>query len=426
MISIDKLISSISNLNEKELKFVPDNIFTQKTTYQILKDELLRQKQELEGINNSTKEVIQHYSSDFKNKKADSNQSFQQFEDNNINDSQNIVSELDLSNKEPTSKNVLQSLNSLIVSNDPSSSDIPTDSLMIYNENDTVDLPEIVSKIVEPYQNNFYLFGFKNPNSLIKSIMMVYHSEFILKSKSEKENEALTFIREMAVQLNTYYKKYNYKSLKFNKNDMLDKLLNHKSDYSINLYICDYIKNNFIILDIVNKTFRKYINNTNNLYYVIVYYNGTYLPLMNSNGNHYVNSIILENVEQYYNQFNDYNDKVFRTSNMIKDLESSTCDVASTEKSQNKNVLSNNLLNSINNSFEGEGNIGNSRDSDNNDETENKKSEYLKIIKNYNLKELQNEAAKKGIDIYKQNKNGTKMINKTKTELIDSIYNSES
>lgn len=239
MISIDKLISSISNLNEKELKFVPDNIFTQKTTYQILKDELLRQKQELEGINNSTKEVIQHYSSDFKNKKADSNQSFQQFEDNNINDSQNIVSELDLSNKEPTSKNVLQSLNSLIVSNDPSSSDIPTDSLMIYNENDTVDLPEIVSKIVEPYQNNFYLFGFKNPNSLIKSIMMVYHSEFILKSKSEKENEALTFIREMAVQLNTYYKKYNYKSLKFNKNDMLDKLLNHKSDYSINLYICD-------------------------------------------------------------------------------------------------------------------------------------------------------------------------------------------
>ena len=51
MISIDKLISSISNLNEKELKFVPDNIFTQKTTYQILKEELLQQKEDLEQIN---------------------------------------------------------------------------------------------------------------------------------------------------------------------------------------------------------------------------------------------------------------------------------------------------------------------------------------------------------------------------------------
>ena len=39
---------------------------------------------------------------------------------------------------------------------------------------------------------------------------------------------------------------------------MLEKLLNNNHSYSTNLYISDYIKNNYFILNITDKTYKKY------------------------------------------------------------------------------------------------------------------------------------------------------------------------
>ena len=378
MISLDKLTQSISNLNEKELRLPDDNIFTQKTIYQYLKDELLTNKNELDEITPETVDVLDHF-----------NKFNLPSKDENLN--KEISADFVVSNDNLFDSSSLQSLGNFInplddlLLNHKSEENTHSedlDSLMIYNENNTVDLPEIISKILSPYQNNFYLYGFKNPNSLAKSIKMLYESDFILKSKSEKENEAITFIREMAVQLDTFYKKYNYKKLKLNKNKMLEKLLNNNHSYSTNLYISDYIKNNYFILNITDKTYKKYTHFDSEFYFAVIYYDNTYLPLMNSNGNHYINKQIIDNIEQYFHQFNDYDNCVFRNVEIIK-------------KINNDNITNNNL-------------------------DEDKKSTDRNVnsppIVKKTLKELQELASSKNINIKKKGKSG-KMINKTKKEL---------
>lgn len=378
MISLDKLTQSISNLNEKELRLPDDNIFTQRTIYQYLKDELLTNKNELDEITPETVDVLDHF-----------NKFNLSSKDENLN--KEISADFVVSNDNLFDSSSLQSLGNFInplddlLLNHKSEENTHSedlDSLMIYNENNTVDLPEIISKILSPYQNNFYLYGFKNPNSLAKSIKMLYESDFILKSKSEKENEAITFIREMAVQLDTFYKKYNYKKLKLNKNKMLEKLLNNNHSYSTNLYISDYIKNNYFILNITDKTYKKYTHFDSEFYFAVIYYDNTYLPLMNSNGNHYINKQIIDNIEQYFHQFNDYDNCVFRNVEIIK-------------KINNDNITNNNL-------------------------DEDKKSTDRNVnsppIVKKTLKELQELASSKNINIKKKGKSG-KMINKTKKEL---------
>ena len=385
MISLDKLMQSISNLNEKELRLPDDNKFTQRTIYQHLKDELLANKNELNEITPETVDVLDHF-----------NKFNLPSKDENLN--KEISDDFVVSNDNLFDLNSLQSLSNYINPLDDlllnhkdeenkQSEDL--DSLMIYNENDTVDLPEIISKILSPYQNNFYLYGFKNPNSLAKSIKMLYESDFILKSKSEKENEAVTFIREMAVQLDTFYKKYNYKKLKLNKNEMLEKLLNNNHSYATNLYISDYIKNNYFILNITDKTYKKYTHSDSDFYFAVIYYDNTYLPLMNSNGNHYINKQIIDNIEQYFHQFNDYDNCVFRNPEIINKL--------------NKNDITNDITD------------------------ENAKSTEMDVVScnrdvkspsngKKTLKELQELASSKNINIKKKGKSG-KMINKTKKEL---------
>ena len=103
---------------------------------------------------------------------------------------------------------------------------------------------------------------------------------------------------------------------------------------------------------------------------------------MNSNGNHYINKQIIDNIEQYFHQFNDYDNCVFRNVEIIK-------------KINNDNITNNNL-------------------------DEDKKSTDRNVnsppIVKKTLKELQELASSKNINIKKKGKSG-KMINKTKKEL---------
>jgi hypothetical protein len=91
------------------------------------------------------------------------------------------------------------------------------------------------------------------------------------------------------------------------------------TDYDIFQYIADYTKSNYIILDIITDKYIN-INYTDNniipnsvcnpeLYFIIVKYSSnTYLPLMNSSGNHYFSSKVLEYINKSYERliFNKY------------------------------------------------------------------------------------------------------------------------
>ena len=135
---------------------------------------------------------------------------------------------------------------------------IQAKSLIIYNENEATNIPEILLNLINEYnkyenknsENNFldseniYIYGFKNPDSFYKSFLLLSKVDFIIKNKVDQKNEVATFKREMAVQYETFYKTLNYRKLKFSRNNMVSNLTNtdNYNDYDIFQYISDYTK----------------------------------------------------------------------------------------------------------------------------------------------------------------------------------------
>lgn len=238
---------------------------------------------------------------------------------------------------------------------------IQAKSLIIYNENEATNIPEILLNLINEYnkyenknsENNFldseniYIYGFKNPDSFYKSFLLLSKVDFIIKNKVDQKNEVATFKREMAVQYETFYKTLNYRKLKFSRNNMVSNLTNtdNYNDYDIFQYISDYTKNNFIILDIITEKYIdiKYsentiinndntnnsINRNNTNYFIIIKYsNNTYLPLMNNSGEHYFNGNILNYIIKTYERL------VFSKFKEAKDV---TIDIETTTQTINKN-----------------------------------------------------------------------------------------
>jgi len=92
---------------------------------------------------------------------------------------------------------------------------IPPDALIIYVENETAPLPEVIINLlyeVGNYQDEWYIYGVKNPESFYKSFLLLTQIDFIIKNKTEKKNEVATFKREMALHYETFYKTLVYDS----------------------------------------------------------------------------------------------------------------------------------------------------------------------------------------------------------------------
>lgn len=197
---------------------------------------------------------------------------------------------------------------------------IPPESLIIYIENETVPLPEIILNLLTEINyspDEWYIYGVKNPESFYKSFLLLMQLDFIIKNKTEKKNEIATFKREMALHYETYYKSLEYRKLHMPHYDMIHKLTNMDNycGYDALRFLCDYCKVNIIILDIIEKKYLevRYIKNTliadenviknhkqTEFIIIIKYTSETYLPLMNSNGKHIFNQEILKPLLQNY------------------------------------------------------------------------------------------------------------------------------
>lgn len=198
---------------------------------------------------------------------------------------------------------------------------VPSKSLIIYTENETAPLPEIILNLfnlASVDSANWYIYGVKNPESLYKSFLLLTKMDFIIKNKNEKKNEVATFKREMAMQYETFYKSLNYRKLRFPHYEMVHNLtsVDNYAEYDAIKYMVDYSMCNLIILDIVGEKYLdiKYtphsllgnsngnVNNssTNGYGMIIKYSNNTYLPLMNSSGTHLFNSSILNIISRHF------------------------------------------------------------------------------------------------------------------------------
>ena len=207
---------------------------------------------------------------------------------------------------------------------------IPNKSLIVYMENETANLPEIILNLFgNSTESNYnlamygiyfspaewYIYGVKNPDSFYKSFLLLNKVDFIVKNRTETRNEVATFKREMAMQFENFYKTLNYRKLRINKNNMIHNLtyVDNYAEWDLFQYIADYNKVNFIVLDIVNDKYLDIVYNDNNIvnksvtdinekkYVIIVKYAAnTYLPLMKSDGKHSFGKGIVELVGKYF------------------------------------------------------------------------------------------------------------------------------
>ena len=286
MISIDKIVQQLQQCRDTSITLPAsnDSIFVQKTAIEI-------RKLELELLNNNF-ELLNEANYTMDNELVKLNENL------NSNDSLKKTRQSNTYNN-TTCTNQEQ---------------IPNKSLIIYMENETANLPEILLTLLNSFKNvinikpsEWYIYGVKNPESFYKSFLLLSKIDFIIKNRTEMKNEVATFKREMAMKYEDYYKTLNYRKLKFKHNEMVHNLtsIDNYTEFDVLQFTADYNKLNYIILDIVNEKYidieySNFISNTFDFIIIIKYAANTYLPLMNSNGKHYFDRKIIDIISKHF------------------------------------------------------------------------------------------------------------------------------
>lgn len=267
MISIEKLIGSLNNFNDKGIQLPPiterRQAFIQKTALDIRREEL----ETLRNVANVEREVA------------------------------NRISDYTMSKEfgiKPNNKQIKQT----IEAQNPK-----VDSNLTYAENAIIDVPQSL-KDIAPL--SCYLYGVKNPNSFFKSVLMLNNPEYILKTNADKVIYATTFKRSIAVQLDELYRHLKYHQWNFKKLDMVNQLLNETTlNYSLIIATVDYIKKSILIFDIVKKEYQIYPSliegsDGHEDFFMIIKDGNTYLPLMNGNGCHSIGGDSINQIKVAY------------------------------------------------------------------------------------------------------------------------------
>ena len=280
MISISK-ISQISKLNEKQLQFNEDNEFTQKSSLQLTVEKLEKEYQESK-VNNSNNNDNDNDNSNFMMSQLINN--------NNAEDDDSLIN-TDFSNN-----------------NNNQNDEKYDNGVLLYGENEIINLPDFIESMFNEgisltnktiNIDSWYVYGVKNPDSFYKCHVLLNYPDYILKSKREKNSFVSTYKNEMAVKLDTTYKKLLYRKFGFNRDNMIQTLLNNNQiNYSIMIYLSDYNKCNVCMIDLNKQSYQIFetVVSISDFYYIIIKDGNTYIPVMNNSGNHFVSKIYLNYV----------------------------------------------------------------------------------------------------------------------------------
>ena len=443
MISLSKL-SQITKLNEKPLQFVEDNRFTQKSILQITIEKLEKEYQE-------------HQNNQENNKSKD-------FMMSQVFDSRNSLNNSNTFNNNPQIQNELQN-----------GSQNYNNGVLLYGENEIINMPDFIESMFKEgislnldtvNIDSWYVYGVKNPDSFYKCHVLLNYPNYILKSKREKNSFVSTYKNEIAVQLESTYKKLIYRKFGFSKDDMINTLLNsNQISYPIMIYLTDYNSCNICIIDLTRQSYQilDTVSEESDCYFIIIKDGNTYIPVMNNSGNHFVNKVYLDyvkerfqqedvqspNKERLLSQYKIYKEEVrenksdlkneIKQNNKIKeDLQKNDFEESNNIEDHNNNQLDSNISlqvqispkenkntklivkqKKISKSENSTSNTSsNSNTSSTNTKNSNKKNKACKIksIKEYTLPDLQELAKEYGIEIYKMGKR-EHMVKKLKAEL---------
>ena len=292
MISLDSIVHSVKKCKSKPLVLpLQDSQFTQKTAYQLRKEQLLNMTNLIH--NDFNHQVDYSMQKEFENLKY------------------NTISEKEKEKEKEKD----------------SSQNINNESLVMINENGTCNLPEIIINILSTYNkeqviiggrqlklNDYYLYGLKNPESFCKAVLLLYDTSFIIQKSHMRKNYVLTFKKEMAIKLDHYYKSLKYKNFKVNRTELVQNIMNQDNytNYDFYLFMSDYCKINLVILDIINYKYLYIPYHENNLlpdnslkddskmFIIVKYTNNIFLPIMNSNGQHSFDKELLDIIKTQF------------------------------------------------------------------------------------------------------------------------------
>jgi len=340
----------------------------------------------------SLNSVIKFLSENNKNKKINDFDSIPKFELKK--DSMKILENIESNYKETPINNELNSNNSN--SNDFNkriyTKSLPETFKIIFNNE--IDKYYIENKISRNYKNKTSIFTF------INSLFMIIYEQYILYTDSEKESNIKSFLKKISDELfkKELYQKFAYnvnrKMNKSNLQEILAKSFTFKYDESLfpilQQYIADYFGVNIFVLCLVNNN----IDFINSYYILSSYYKIKTNPLLPT--------FILVKDNDIFKPLLYSND----------DNIDSLCFLYSKNKNIIENLWKYFKLDEIELCIE-------ELKDDNNDEIVNNLD--LSKLKKLKVDELKEICIKYEISLTKISDKTSKMINKTKTELIEDI-----
>ena len=171
--------------------------------------------------------------------------------------------------------------------------------IYICRENQVRDIPPILNPAF-PNNKKLYLMGVPPKNSFIHAMHNIVDSEFLLKGPIQKEKTLDDFRNKVVLEIDNLFRDFSYKNKKFKKSTIRDNILSSKAllPQTINL-ITDYFGVCLLIIDAESHLFSMGNDyNNDKKFIVMIRKNNTYQPILNTEGNHFFEHNILDEIEK--------------------------------------------------------------------------------------------------------------------------------
>ena len=170
--------------------------------------------------------------------------------------------------------------------------------IYICKEKQVRDIPSILNKIFPNYKK-LYLLGVSFKNSFLHSILSITDSQFILKGHIQKEHEIDNLRNKSSLEIDTIFKKFDYKKKKYKKSTIRDNILssNNYLPQTIN-FIVDYFNLCLIFIDTDTHLFSQANGYSKDKKFIVMLKkNNIYQPILGTDGIHYFDYKILDEME---------------------------------------------------------------------------------------------------------------------------------
>lgn len=275
---------------------------------------------------------------------------------------------------------------------------------MSFKENEKITLPQMILPLFsldKQQQQSGMLYGMRNPDSFYKCILLLSNASYIINTKYKRDQDVLTLKTTISNAAKTIYDQLNYISKLSNipcTAQALSNAITKENHTEPGVFQCcaDYLEHPIYIVNMDDKKIHHYrcldTQFDTRPGYVIVNYQGCYLPFYHAETQHLVN-IPLELMKQHgFRECNTDNPDTKYGFYILQQLNNESNNISTTKLEQPNKVVSQ------------EQNI------------------TLTSISQEKIIDLQTKAKLLGISIQKPNKKG-KMINKLKAELYSDIEN---